>query len=65
LGAPDRRAVTAAEARIDQLLGTNPVGNGRHLSERLYSLHVPPLTVTYTVDTVQKRVEVTSVRHDP
>jgi len=63
--APNRRAVTDAQARIDQLLGANPTGHGRHLSEGLYHLHVPPLAVTYTIDTNRRRVEVTSVHHVP
>ncbi len=61
LRAPDRRAVTNAEARIDKLLADNPIGNGRHLSEGLYQLRVPPLCVTYTVDVAQHRVEINSV----
>ena len=54
-----------AQARIDQLLGANPIGNGKHLAEGLYQLRVSPLSVTYTVDTVQRRVEINSVRTIP
>lgn len=65
LVAPDRQAVTDAQARIDQLLSANPVGNGRHLAEGLYQLKVSPLCVTYTVDTAERRVEIDSVRTIP
>jgi mRNA-degrading endonuclease RelE of RelBE toxin-antitoxin system len=60
--APDRQAVTDAQARIDELLSQDPVRHGQHLSEGLYRLRVPPLTITYTVDPDRREVEVTSVR---
>jgi hypothetical protein len=61
LRAPDRQAVTDAQARIDRLLGANPFGNGIHVSEGLYSLHAPPLAVSYTIDPSARRVEIQSV----
>ena len=59
--AADRQAVNAAQVRADQLLAANLIGNGRHLSEGLYQLTVPPLKLSYTVDEGNRRVEVISV----
>jgi hypothetical protein len=61
LNAPNRQAVTDAEAEIDRLLCRDPHTKGLHLSEGLYRLDVAPLVVTYTVDLTQHHVEVTSV----
>jgi hypothetical protein len=61
LAAADRQAVTAAQARIDETLGQDPLGAGRHICEGLYKLHEPPLVVTYTVDQAQRQVEVQSI----
>jgi hypothetical protein len=63
---PSRRpGVTAAQAHADQLLSRDPVGNGQHLSEGLYQISVPPLTLSYTIDELGQLVEVTWVRYDP
>jgi hypothetical protein len=59
--APDRRALTVAQTRIDQLLTQNPAGAGVHRSEGLYRLEVPPLTVLYSIDENAKAVEVSDV----
>ena len=62
LGNPARRqAITGAQAAIDRLLEADPLGNGHHLSEGLYRLRVPPLSVTFTVDVPARRVEINSV----
>ena len=61
LNARDRQAVTQAEARIDALLAADPLGNGRHLSEGLYILSVPPLVVFSSVDPARRAVEITDV----
>jgi hypothetical protein len=65
LRAPDRQAVTDAQARIDQFLGRDPLGLGDLLSEDLYRLELPPLIVTYTVDSDQGKVTIESVRSVP
>jgi hypothetical protein len=65
LRAPDRQAVTNAQAQIDQLLSANPIGNGRHLAEGLFQLQVSPLCVSYAVDLVQRRVEINSLHAIP
>ena len=62
LRSADRAAVTAAQARADSLLARDPLSHGRHLSEGLYALDVPPLVLTYTVDSATRTVEVTWVR---
>lgn len=59
--APDPKAVTAAQARADQLLARNPVGHGRHLHEGLYRIDSPPLFLHYTVDDASRTVSVTGV----
>jgi len=64
LNAPDRQAVTSAQATIDHLLAADPISLSQHLSEGLYKLHVPPLTVYHTVDPVARKVEVQTVVHD-
>jgi hypothetical protein len=62
LRASDRAAVTSAQAHADRLLTQDPVTHGRHLSEGLYALDVPPLVLTYTLDSSTRAVEVTWVR---
>jgi mRNA-degrading endonuclease RelE of RelBE toxin-antitoxin system len=61
VNAGDRKAVTKAAARIDELLERDPLGNGRHVHEGLYRLDVLPLTVFYSVDEANRRVEVVEV----
>jgi hypothetical protein len=63
--APNRQAVTAAQARIDQLLASNPLGNGSPVSEGLYALVVHPLHVQYEVLPSARSVKVVSVRKLP
>jgi mRNA-degrading endonuclease RelE of RelBE toxin-antitoxin system len=65
LQARHRRAVTAAQARIDQVLTNNPLDPAAHQSEGLFRLYVWPLVVTYEVDEDQRVVEITSIRYLP
>jgi hypothetical protein len=65
LQAPDRRAVTNAQATIDQMLGADPLGNATHLSEGLYKLQVIPLSVTFVINVPQHRVEIYSIHFSP
>jgi hypothetical protein len=58
----DPAAVTAAQAQADLLLSRDPFKYGRHLSEGLYSIEVPPLVLTYSIDQANHRVEVSWVR---
>ncbi len=61
LNAANRKAITQAQARADQLLAQSPHNCGKHLSEGLYRLAVPPLVLTYTIDDDRRMVEVTSL----
>ena len=63
--APDRQAVTAAEAEINKRLGRDPLGQGEAVAEGLRKLAVTPLTVYYQVDQAQRVVEVQAVAHTP
>ena len=60
-----RRVITAAQARVDQLLGKDPLNSGQHRSEGLYRIDVPPLSCTYTVDAKKRHVNVTWVWYAP
>ena len=59
--APDPAAVRAAHDEVERLLGTDPFGAGRHLSEGLWRLVVPPLVVHYTINPDARMVEITDV----
>ena len=65
LQAPDRRAVTAAQARIDQLLATDPLGNSTPVSEGLYAIDEPPLRALFEVSVPLHWVKVVSVEWLP
>jgi hypothetical protein len=62
LRSSDPSAISAAQARADQLLSRDPMRNGRHLSEGLYCIDAPPLVLTYTIDQASRLVEVAWVR---
>jgi hypothetical protein len=65
LQAPDPQAVTAAQAQIDRLLARDPQANGQHLHEGLYQITLAPLTVFYSIDAAQRRVEVSDLLFNP
>jgi hypothetical protein len=62
LQSSDPQAITQAQAKADQLLSRDPLKYGRHLSEGLYCIDVPPLVLTYTIDSAKRLVEVSWVR---
>jgi hypothetical protein len=62
LRSADPQAITKAQAQADQLLARDPIQYGRHLSEGLYAIDLPPLVLTYTIDSAKRLVEVTWVR---
>lgn len=62
LRSSDPQAVTIAQARADQLLARDPLKHGRHLSEGLYCIDVPPLVLTYVINPEKQLVEVTWIR---
>jgi plasmid stabilization system protein ParE len=57
----NRRAVTLAADRIDQLLGTAPAGVGESRGDRFRVLIELPLTVYYEVHEADRRVLVLRV----
>ena len=59
--APDKLAITQAQAAIEKLLRSDPTGHGTPLGEELWKLAVPPLVVYYTIDTPRSLVEVSWV----
>jgi hypothetical protein len=61
----DRRAVTKAQATIDQRLAINPLGSGSPASEGLWVLEVHPLRVQFEVDVSNRAVKVVSVGELP
>lgn len=62
LRSSDPQAVTLAQAQADQLRARDPIAHGRHLSEGLYRLDMPPLVLTFTINAADRLVEVTWVR---
>ena len=58
---PDRRAVTAAQARIDQLLAADPLGHGFPVSEGLYAIEVHALRPAFELSVADRRVKVVAV----
>jgi hypothetical protein len=61
IGSANRRAVTAAQARIDHLLAADPLRYGTSVSEGLYVIEVHPLRAVFEVDATNKTVKVVSV----
>jgi hypothetical protein len=59
--AADRARVTAAQARIDSLLGVNPLAAGTPVSEGLYAIQVYSLRALFEVDESDRLVRVVSV----
>ena len=65
LQAPDRQAVTRAQATIDRQLATDPLSYGTPVSEGLYALEEPPLRVQFEVSEEDLLVTVVSIRPVP
>ena len=61
LAVSDRQAITAAEARLTDLLSRDPLTCGAALAEGLRCLTEPPLVVVYSVDVSKRKVEVSGV----
>ena len=57
--ASDRRAVVAAQDRIDRMLALDPSNSGEYLSEGLYRIGVSPLLAYYEIDEGRHEVTVT------
>ena len=58
----DVAAVVRADAAVAAVLSADPTGGGRHVSEGLYRLTVPPLVYLYEVDLPRRHVTVVRVR---
>jgi hypothetical protein len=61
LAAPDRSAVTRAEATITRLLARDPLHSGVEVAEGLRKLIVDPLMLFYSVQQANRKVEVSKV----
>ncbi len=61
----DPPAVRQAQTKADQCLAQDPLGYGRHLSEGLYQISVPPLVLSFTLDAARRHVQVTWVSELP
>ena len=62
LTAPDRRAVTQAQADIDAELAHVPLQKATHVAEGLYRLRIAPLQVLFDVSEADRLVRVVAVR---
>ncbi len=58
---PLRQAITAAQARIDQLLAAAPLQYGRHVSEGLFAIEVHPLRAQFEISDDDQLFTVVSV----
>ena len=61
LEAADRKAITAAQARIDRLLASDPLANATFVSEGLYGMNAEPLRVLLEISIPKRVVKVVSV----
>ena len=62
LSAPDKMAVTRAQAAIDRLLAVDPIKNRTPLSEGIYAIEVHPLRVLYEINLADRSVDVVAVK---
>ncbi|MCI0639469.1 MAG: hypothetical protein L0Y72_15705 [Gemmataceae bacterium] len=58
---PDRKAITKAQTKIDDLLATDPKSHGVEVSEQLFSIQVPPLKAPFEIHEAERTVEVTGL----
>jgi plasmid stabilization system protein ParE len=63
--APDRQAVTDAEAAISQLLAIVPLRYSFPLADGLYAIDYPPLRVLFELDVARGIVRVVGVHAFP
>ena len=61
LAAPDKHAVTQAQATADRWLASDPYRNGQLLAEGLWAVTVVPLRLSFEIDDTRSRVNVTDV----
>jgi hypothetical protein len=60
-----RRIITTAQAQIDRLLKSDPLGNGTLLSEELYAIAINPLRAVYELSDEPSVVRVVSGKWFP
>lgn len=65
LVAPNRNAVTKAQARIDHLLSVDPVSHSQPVSEGLFAIEVHPLRVIFELNEVTRTVEIVGISQLP
>lgn len=61
VAAPDKGAVTQAQATADRWLEADPHHYGHPLAEGLWALTIPPLHISFQIDDGRARVTVTDV----
>jgi mRNA-degrading endonuclease RelE of RelBE toxin-antitoxin system len=64
LNAPDRAAITAAQAAIDNQLSLDPKIKSSEVAEGLRKLKVPPLRVYFEIDEQNRVATVTGISLD-
>jgi hypothetical protein len=60
-----RQAITAAQARIDQLLKADPMRHGIPVAEDLFAISVPPLRTLFERSDADRFVTIVGVRWAP
>ncbi len=60
-----RQAITAAQARIDQLLKADPIRYGTAVAEGLFAINAPPLRALFERSDADRLVTVGGVRWAP
>lgn len=58
---PDLAVARAALGEVKDRLAADPHAAGRHLSEGLWTLTIPPFAVFYAIDPARRYVEITAV----
>jgi len=58
---PDPAAARTARETVERRLAADPSGAGRHLSEGLWQIRVPPFAIYYRIDPDLHLVETTNV----
>lgn len=65
LRASDRRAVTTAQAQMDDQLALGPRSRSTEVAEGLYKLVIAPLRVYFEIDESSRLVKITGISLKP
>lgn len=57
----DKKSITKAVQRIDQLLASNPRIHGVEVAEELFAIEVPPLKVFFEIHEQTREIHVTGI----